>query len=162
MALLSICPPQPAPNLSLLTLQQHAPLGTHRCRPAPGSSGPGHFSQHDEASGGDAADGVDRFLCYFLTVQIEFDLEVAHGHMHLGGRWREVGWSCVRRRASLLKTVMPSAQFPDCCCYYRCVFNEQTRGLRNKFQCLQCNTALFPDVYLTSPWEKPFWSCSIK
>lgn len=60
--------------------------GTHRCRPAPGSPGPRHFSQHDETSGGDAAEAVQRFLRYFLTVQVELDLEVAHGHMHLGGR----------------------------------------------------------------------------
>lgn len=67
------------------------PLRTHWCRPTPGSSGPGHFPQHDEASSGDAAHGVDGFLGYFLTVQIEFDLEVAHGHVYLGGGWKEKG-----------------------------------------------------------------------
>lgn len=86
MALLPMCPPQPAPA---------APPRTHRHRAAAGPSGPGHFSQHDEAGGGDAAEGVDGFLCYFLAVHIELDLEVAHGHVHLGSRWKKGCWSSV-------------------------------------------------------------------
>lgn len=82
---LSICTPQPASHLSP-QFPHRAPPGTHRCRPTPGPSGPCHFSQHDEAGCRYAANSVDGFLCYFLTVQVEFDLEAAHCHVHLGGK----------------------------------------------------------------------------
>lgn len=76
VTLLPMCPAQPAP----------AHPSTHGHGATAGPSGPGHLSQHDETSGGDAAQGVDGFLCYFLTVHIELDLGVAHGHMDLGSR----------------------------------------------------------------------------
>lgn len=96
---------------------------THRHGAAPGAPGPGHFSQHDEASSGDAAEGVDGFLCYFLTIHIELDLEVAHGHVHLaaggksrvGALWWDEGVSADSN---------PSVPSPDCCWHGWGVCNE--------------------------------------
>lgn len=96
---------------------------THWHGAAPGAPGPGHFSQHDEASSGDAAEGVDGFLCYFLTIHIELDLEVAHGHVHLaaGGK-RHVGapW-CDEQVYADSNTSVPS---PACCWHRWGVCNE--------------------------------------
>lgn len=151
LALLSICPPQPAPNRSLPKSPTAPAGGTHRRRPAPGSPGPCHFSQHDEAIGGDAAEGVQRFLRYFLTVQVELDLEEAHGHVHLGGRWKEEGWSPTTRWGNHLKTIIPPAQFPGCCCYYWCVFNEQMdqggSGISFSMCCVCCTTLRFSLIF---------------
>lgn len=82
--------------MALLAIATPASPGrTHGHGAAPGPSGAGHFPQHDEASSGDAAQGVEGLLCCFLTVHIELDLGVAHGHVHLGSRRTKPCWRSV-------------------------------------------------------------------
>lgn len=139
--------PPSAQLTSHLTPQfpKQAHLGTHRYWSTPGPSGSCHFSQHDEASSRDAANGVDGSLCYFLTVQIELDLEKAHCKVHLGGKTKvgPLQWG-----RELLNTFCPVSRLE----------------LVSKMWILWANAhseqhSALP-WWFPSPWAKPFWSPS--